>query len=170
MIFYHRKKEPFKGNVLLPLSTLREQFPELAAKEIAKYADRPFLLEKRIEPLDCTWADVLHLTAVHPSKMKEALLNAGYTNVPTLEYFEIQSEWLDQARIAYHISDFTYSQPAYKEMPASFEKESQEIPEAAVAYYKEEFAAGRFPLVWAHTWHVAYRGSIDVANAPVIVV
>ena len=77
-MLYHLLPEPLVGEALLPLNRLAEAHPEIAARHRAKYAGREALLRRPVPPLGCLWGDVLHLSPVHPARVREALLAVGH--------------------------------------------------------------------------------------------
>lgn len=66
-----------QGEMLLPLNLLRSRYPELYEQHVAEYANRREALAARVEPLDCTWGDVVFLAPVHPAPLFAALARSG---------------------------------------------------------------------------------------------
>lgn len=77
-MLYHLLPEPVVGDKLLPLNRLAEAHPEAAARHRAKRQGREALLRRPVPPLGCLWNDVLHLSPVHPARVREALLAVGH--------------------------------------------------------------------------------------------
>ncbi len=75
---YHRVPDPMFGEILYPLNRLAEINPALASAHAEKYRGRENLMAVRLAILDCLWNDALHLSPVHPAKIKTALLESGY--------------------------------------------------------------------------------------------
>lgn len=50
-----------RGDAIIPLSQMRARFPDLYELNIRKYAARPSIMDSPIEPLGCTWSDVVFL-------------------------------------------------------------------------------------------------------------
>jgi hypothetical protein len=63
-ILYRQPAASLRGDALLPLRQLRTRYPDLYEEQVRKYDSRPGVIEQRVEPLDCTWGDVLHLSPV----------------------------------------------------------------------------------------------------------
>ena len=70
---YHLAPAELRGNFLYSLSELKTVYPDLYEKEVAKYKGREHVLEYFIKPLNCFWKDVVHLSPVHPAKIKKQL-------------------------------------------------------------------------------------------------
>ena len=47
LTLYHRAVRDVRGDHLLPLSTLRERYPDVYAREAAKYVGRKALMQER---------------------------------------------------------------------------------------------------------------------------
>jgi hypothetical protein len=86
---YHLVPKDMRGDILYPLNKLNNVYPDLFKKAAKKYEGRELLRELRIPVLDCLWNDVLHFTAVHPKKIKNALAEAGIPIQRSFECFEI---------------------------------------------------------------------------------
>lgn len=74
---YHRPSSPVRGDVILPLNSLRERYPDLYEMHRAKHAATPGVLTQRVDPLGCTWGDVVFLSPVHPAPLFAALRRSG---------------------------------------------------------------------------------------------
>ncbi|WP_143120990.1 hypothetical protein [Streptosporangium canum] len=85
------------GDQLLPLAMLRERYPDLHARHVAKYAGREHRLRERVIPLECTWADVVFLSPLNPTVLFDAVRSAGLPmgNVPV---WTLDTSQLDPAR------------------------------------------------------------------------
>lgn len=68
---------PVRGEAILPLNHLRQNYPDLYERHHHKYAATPDVPAQRIEPLGCTWGDVVFLSPVHPAPLFAALRRAG---------------------------------------------------------------------------------------------
>lgn len=75
-LFHSHLTEP-RGDLMLPLSELREAHPELYRRHAEKYDGRPNGLIEPVPPLGCTWADVVFLSPVDPAPLFEALARSG---------------------------------------------------------------------------------------------
>jgi hypothetical protein len=86
-----------RGDAILPLNQLREQYPDLYEVHAAKYADRPHRMQTPVYPLDCTWADVVFLSPVHPAPIFEAMHESGRIGPVVVDYWTLDAELLDPA-------------------------------------------------------------------------
>lgn len=74
---YHRPSSPIRGDAILPLNQLRRHHPDLTERHRATHAAKPEVLTQEIEPLGCTWGDVVFLSPLHPAPLFAALRRAG---------------------------------------------------------------------------------------------
>ena len=165
---FHRKPKDFIGKEIIPLNKMSGSLTVIAEKHFPRYADRPELLKREVEPLKCLWNDVVHFSPIHPAKVRAALEEASYKDLPHFEYFVIPLSSLDPSRVAYVVSELGKYNPARADMPQDFMQQAADIPVSVKEYYQQEFNRGDFPLIYAGTLHVLYKGSVNVENAEVI--
>ncbi|HVC08915.1 MAG TPA: hypothetical protein VNH15_03135 [Elusimicrobiota bacterium] len=93
------------GKVLYPLNRLEAVYPDAAAKARAKYESREHLMAVRLPILDCLWNDVLHLSPLHPAKIKECLVETGCLKppAPRRKFFVINPRALKPNRAVYFV-------------------------------------------------------------------
>jgi hypothetical protein len=149
------------GHVLYPLNMLKGIYPGIYTQEIKKYQGREEVCRRAIPPLNALWGDVVHLAAVEPHKIKEALERAGWDYKP-LEYWVIAPSVLSPSNTIV----FLYTSAEYRvEDFAVFNPENlagySEIPERAVEYYRQCVLEHRKPLFFHLVPHILYRGEID---------
>ncbi len=170
---YHEVPKDLEGDTLYPLNVLKEKYPEIYDKKVAKYEGRQEVLNWNIPPLNCLWNDALHLTAVHPRAVKEALEEAGYMGKYEVTCYEIDPTLLDPKNtIVYlYINERAKDGPDPKDFvefhPNDMEKYS-DIPEYTKNYYKRLFIGGEKPRVYPWVPHILYKGSIDVRNLSIV--
>ncbi|MFI7273536.1 hypothetical protein [Streptomyces sp. NPDC049879] len=95
-LFHMRVTEP-RGDQLLPLAMLRERYPDLYERHVAKYADREHRLRERVIPLDCEWSDVVFLSPFDSTVLFDAARSAG-RQVPHGTVSTLDAAKLDPAR------------------------------------------------------------------------
>ena len=87
---YHMIPLNMQRNVLYPLNDLREIYPKIYKEHKKKYTGREHLLKVEIPRLNCLWNDVLHLTAVNPINVMNALIESGSkSNFKELHWYKI---------------------------------------------------------------------------------
>lgn len=86
-----------RGDQLLPLAMLRERYPDLHARHVAKYAGREHRLRERVIPLECTWADVVFLSPLNPTVLFDAVRSAGL-RMRDVPLWTLDASQLDPAR------------------------------------------------------------------------
>lgn len=172
---YHRVPDKMIGDVLYPLSRLASVDSNAANEEGRKYEGRKRLMAVRLPILNCLWNDAIHLSPVHPSKIKQALLDAGFQDVPPARnFFVIDPESLVPGKAVhfensrdtgeiyeFHESDFSAFEHAHY-------RELAEVPKEQRCYFSRIKAEGGRPLLWARTPHVLYHGEIGIKRAKVI--
>jgi len=171
---YHMVPEDMKGSVLHPLNDLENKYPEIFKKKTEKYQDNEYrqkLMQKVITALECKWNDVIHMTAVHPEDLKEALKEGG-VKFKELNFYQIDPESLDPSKtVVYLYNDVSPGSDidiaGYKQEDLS--KYSKVRPET-VDYYKKTIAKGDRPKTFVGIPHVLYKGSFDISQLSVITV
>jgi hypothetical protein len=171
MFIWHRRTNKFTGETIYPLNQLRELHPELAMHAQQKYVGREFLLEKRIEPLNCLWNDVIHLSPMHPQKAYAKLRELGMS-IPETNFFEIPVASLDPRNA---ILLKTHNRPTpvidatdFLEFNIKNLEQQTEFPQVTLEHYKDFLAKGRSPFVFVGIVHVLYRGPISVVGVNII--
>lgn len=91
---YYRPATRVRGDAILPLNALRQHHPDLYDLHRAKYENTPGWLTQPIEPLGCTWSDVVFLSPVHPAPLFEAIRRSGRA-VPDREPWVLPAARLD---------------------------------------------------------------------------
>jgi hypothetical protein len=170
---YHEVPKDLAGDTLYPLNVLKDKYPEIYNKKVAKYDDRPEVLNWKVPTLNCLWNDVLHLTAVHPELVKKALLEAGYKGTYEVSCYQIDPRLLDPKKTTVYLyinerliegtdpKDFTEFNP-------SDMGKYSDITEYTKKHYKRLFDKGEKPRIYPWVPHIFYKGSIDVKNLPII--
>jgi hypothetical protein len=156
-----------RGDDILPLNDLRVHYPDLYERHFAKYADRPHRADAPVYPLDCTWADVVFLSPVHPAPIFEALQESGRIGPGVIKYWTLDAELLDPATTCILLKRHDPEQRP--QPPEDFVPYSAGAA-AALALPSEE-ALHRLrnlnatePLYpWADIPHILHRGPIPVA-------
>ena len=161
---YHLKKRDLKGDTLHPLNVLKDKHPDIYAEEIKKYArGREDLTKKQVLPLGVSWSDVLHLSAVHPDKIKKALQDAGSKADLDLAHYEIDPKTLDPKDTIVYMNDSDDVEQGnfVSYNPAELEKYSS-LPQATKDHYTESLAKGERPYLHHRVPHILYKGSIKI--------
>ena len=176
-MLYHLMPRPFVGDALLPLNRLAERHPEVAEAHRAKYAGREALLSRPVPLLGCSWSDVLHLSPVHPSLVRGALLAAGHgwrragrpVAVVDPEQVGMTAEntalWLSPPgpRVSLRGTPDEYA-PYDPEVLAR----QHAVPRQTLDHYREFRRAGRRPFPFHGIAHVLHRGAIALDAVEVI--
>lgn len=170
---YHRAPKDFQGNTLYPLNVLKEKLPNVYESEVKKYKGRESLLEIKIPPLNCLWNDVLHLTAVYPSEIKKALVEAGREDDFEMKYFQIDPTLLEVEKTIVYLyiqenNDDISREDNFRPFVLADIEHLSMMPQATKDYYKELIPTGKSPLLYHRIPHILYRGSIDVSGCKVI--
>lgn len=171
---YHFVPKDMQGGILYPLNELKQKYPELYKKQVKKYEGREFVMDQIIPVLDCKWNDVLHLSAIHPQEVKNALIEAGRSDQFSLMCYQIDPNILDAKETIVYKN--LYENQEKKEgsnfeeyKPDEIEKYST-LPQATKKYYRKMYESGERPLVFAWAPHILYKGSIDISGLPIITV
>jgi hypothetical protein len=172
---YHVVPEHMEGNILYPLNSLKNIYPEAYEKATSKYKDREHVKEMVVPFFNCLWNDVLHLSAVHPEKIKIALAEAGYIKDFKLSSYEINPSILNSENtLIYLCKPELKSNPIVEENFITFDQNKiekyAEIPEGTKEYYKRQINERKTPLMFPGIVHFLYRGSINIENSKIVTV
>lgn len=173
---YHRVPDRMIGEVLYPLNQLASVDAAVAYAESRKYETRERLMAVRLPILNCLWNDVLHLSPIHPAKIKHALIESGYQqDLPSVRnFFVIDPSMLIPGK-AVQFRNSTDTAGKYDFRASEFSvfdhthyQELEDVPEQQRSYFIRIKEEGGRPLLWARTPHVFYRGEINIKRAEVI--
>ncbi len=170
---YHFVPKNMQGNILYPLNQLKDTKPKIYEEEIKKYIDREKLLTKEIPVLNCLWNDVIHLTAVHPKKLTEALKKVGINPKNDLRCYQIPVNMvMGNNVITYLYLDNDTSPEGNKKNYETFildhmEKYSK-ITDKTLDYYKECNEQGKKPLLFHLIPHILYKGIVDISELKIV--
>lgn len=164
---YHIVPEQVVGDTLYPLSQIKGVYPEEYKKLMGKYEGRDRLLAMRIPQFNCTWADVLHMAAVHPNNMVKALAKAGISK--SFRYYEIDPEMLDEENLLIFTNPKRDGERIYDLLDEYFIKFNANeldkwtyIPDETIQHYRDRTAEGKHILIFFMIPHVLYKGNIDI--------
>lgn len=163
---YHKVPSEFKGDSIVPLSTLKDLDGRLYDKELEKYSGREELLSKHIDPLHCKWGDVVFLSPVHPRKIHQELIDAGFVGMPG-SYFKIPLSNLENERLALIVSH--HLRPAEKSI-LTFDPSliDPHFSDAMRSYLREKKRADEQPFFHTHLQQVLYKGDIQTKDLDII--
>ncbi len=162
-----------RGDVLFPLNTLKDTQPDLYEKEASKYIGREQVMLQKIPFLNCLWNDVLHFSAVHPSLVKEALIEAGRTKSFDIEFFEVDPHLLTSENTIVYLYRHSNMEDKLKE--DNFAKYNPDdiaqyspLPQETKDYYKEMLSQDKKPLLFHRVPHILFKGSLDTSKIKII--
>ena len=171
---------------MYPLNQLEGIYPDLYEEWKQNYAMRPDIAALRIPPLDnCLWNDVLHMSPVHPTKLKSALADAGHQIHETWRvFYEIDARLLDPAStVLYYMREVFWSGHFdINEASAKLGSECQmfspellasvsEVPELTRSHYASIPPSGeRHPLYFLGIPHVLHKGTLDTTRQGISIV
>jgi hypothetical protein len=173
---YHRVPADMEGTMLYPLNTLKIKFSHLYQSKADKYIGREQIMERTIPTLNCLWNDVLHLTAVHPKDVKQAIVDADPSFfAKPMSFYQIDPHILvPENATVYLYRNEKLEKNFVPENFVSFDPEwvslYSEFPEATKLYYKEMHAEGKKPLLFHRVPHILYKGSIETKGISVVTV
>lgn len=166
---YHRAPPKMKGDILYPLNQLKNIDLDLYEQAFSKYKGREHIPQQHIPQLNCLWDDVIHLSAVHPQKIEDALHEVNDT-LTLREFFEIDPHLLEPQNTVIYL--FKHSSQEDKFLPENWTsydpdklKQYSELPEKTLRYYKAGKNRGEQLLKWAYIPHILYKGTINTQKA-----
>ena len=164
---YHKVPANMSGNILYPLNELKRINPAIFEAEIKKYEGREYLLQRMIPLLHCLWNDVLHLSMVHPSQIKDALFKVGHPY--RANFFEVPLEAIDKRRaVIYLYRQEEISPEEIKPFNPLLVEQLSELSAMTKEYFAAAVSSGRKVLPFHGVPHVLYRGSLDISDFKII--
>lgn len=163
---YHISKESMEGSILYPLNELKTIYPTAYEREVKKYVGRESLMERRIPILNCLWNDVIHLTAVHPEKVKKALIEVGWV-YERKNYWIIEPSFLEKNKTVVFLyrTDEGYEPEDFIPFTASDLSKYEELPKETLDYFKKCVQVEkRKPLFYHRVPHILYKGVLDTSQ------
>jgi hypothetical protein len=165
---------------LYPLSTLRERYQDLHARELGKWTGRKAVLRYVIPHLDAPWADVVNLSMLDPRRLVELRIRLG---MPMSRLLERRLVRIPVERIA-GLPAVRYASTAHwintrpdtagaptEPLAEDFSpfdlanyREPVDVPIRHVRYLREQHALGQPALGFAFVPHVLVLGAIDIAG------
>lgn len=165
---YHWVPKKTNGNILVPLNRMKELEPVLYSEYYKKYTGREAVTKQYIPTLNCLWNDVLHLTAVHPQDLKDALIESGDPDSINFDCYQIPASLLDLNKTTVYFSgdipENRMNLKNFQKYNPSKIKSYSKIPEKTKKYYKDSFKNNKRPLVFHAVPHILYKGSIDATH------
>jgi hypothetical protein len=163
---YHLVPPDLRGTVLYPLNQLKTIHPEIAAKQMAKYAGRVHVLQQRVPTLDCMWNDVLMFSPVHPAALKAAMEEAGHVRFPR-RWFEINAQRFTRDNTALYLPGETPEEAQIMPYEPGCLADYAHVSEAQKRFYRR-VEPGKPVLLFGGTPHVLYKGSLHIDQARVL--
>lgn len=170
---YHRVPEDMQGNILYPLNVLKSKYPHQYQEQVKKYKNRLEVMEQAIPKLDCLWNDVLHFTALHPSKLREALISVGF-NPPARKFYKINTKVFKKEHTIVYLYRPDIEKGMEKDITnfAEFHEDDIEkyniLPKETIDYYQGKYESGEQPLLFVSVPHILYKGSIDISGCEIV--
>ncbi|TCN40236.1 hypothetical protein EV644_106164 [Kribbella orskensis] len=165
-LLYKGAIRDLRGDDLLPLSMIRDRYPDLYHREAAKYAERPHVMDHPVHPLDCRWTDVVFFSPVHPAPIFDALRESGRV-LRRLGYWTIDAELLVPERTCILLKrhePLFRPQAAEDYLPYSAEAAAALSQPSDQALHRLRNLNPTEPLLpWADIPHILHRGPVPVS-------
>jgi hypothetical protein len=143
----------------VPLNELKNVSLDVYQREKAKYEGRERVMNITIPRLDTAWNDVLHLSPIHPSELKNAFVEEGGNpdDFPS-DWYKIPITLIaPESAVLSRGGDFLVYDPE------TLINETH-VPEATRGHYRESIAAGKRTFFFEHAPHLLFKGSIPLAE------
>lgn len=169
---YHWVPKNMEGDVLYPLNVLRDQYPTIYEEHKLKYKDREDTMKLCIPKINCLWNDVLHLSAIHPKIIKEAIATAGGRNDYKMACYQIDPHMLNPENTIVYLFTTPYVDTTKIDDFVEFKPDEigqySSLPETTKKYYKERYDNKKLPLTFNQVPHIFYKGCINIKDCPII--
>ncbi|MDQ5950750.1 MAG: hypothetical protein QG639_26 [Patescibacteria group bacterium] len=168
MYLHHHVPENQKGDIIYPLSLLKEKFPNIYKEQFAKYDN---IKEKDVEiPGFGYWNDCVNLMPVSPGLVKKELEKYGHNTDWKWKFYRINPEILDKSKLIIMVMDDDKGTLERKFIPfssAAFERYCH-IGEPTRTIFQKAKENNEQPNTYARVPHVLYRDSINTKDLEVI--
>lgn len=176
---YHMVPKELMGNKLIPLNSLKKNYPDLYENYTKKYfnhPERPKLLTRKIPKLNCLWNDVVHFLPLHPYHVYTAIKSLDIKTKEEQQFFKIPFENLKHNKNVIYL----YSKEKYKGPAEHIDEddimiienkdytELKEIPSDTLEYYKMEKEKGSNFGLFPYIPHLLSLGEVDIKDIEII--
>lgn len=170
--FYHIKSKEFEGDLIYPLSTLKDKNLKKYKESIKKYNDRKDQLTTKIEMLNCEWQDCINLSTLNPCKIFELvfllkLKNWEHDIGREILKFPISVLKGKDFCLYDDEKDFKKSE-AYSKLTINSYKELDSVPIETTKYFADMKEKNEDPLIFSYVSHILLKGELNIKNAEVV--
>lgn len=177
-LLYHGRRLDFRGQTLYPLNHLKLVYPDLYEREQAKYRRREAVPGFRIPGTCLTWADVVALSPIHPSRLTAVWSSVGMPTsrltkqtifaIPLERVASQQCIWFRNRSSARPRSAARVAvEPAQDDYelfdPAKY-RELTKVPTSYYEYVWLQQSLGHRAYLFATIPHIFVAGPIDVSG------
>jgi hypothetical protein len=178
---YHMVPKNMKGDILHPLNSLEKDHKEIYDEHVKKYENREAVMDLKVHPLECSWNDVIHLSAVPPEEIKKALEDAyekyGFKKetLEKMSFYKIDPDLLEKENTTIFLNQniepgYIPEQEDFISYDSSELKNHSVFPESTKKHYQEEVSKRNRPALFVGIPHIFHKGSINISDFPVITV
>ena len=154
------------GQILYPLSGLKNLQPDLWRTCMDKYTLRPWVEKIVVGKLECGWHDVVFFSAVHPQKLRDAFRKVGRPPSAPMRCYQIPARSLPREKTV--VMSGGPHEHTYEWYDPDRVDEYAEVPEYTLNYYRACHLEGRVPLMFHGINQVLYKGVFNVTGLPVV--
>ncbi|GCE07232.1 hypothetical protein [Dictyobacter aurantiacus] len=172
---YHMCPPQMVGEVLYPLNTLRQLYPDIYERERLKYQDHPSrmaLPQQVIPKLNCLWNDVVQCSPIHPHLLYLALRERGLAVQPQRTFFRIPLLAVRGIPIVIVDASGPAATPLREDDVCLFDeasyRELDAVPQKALVWYDRLARRERRDGLFAGVPHIMVQGPISIAQARTI--
>lgn len=172
---YHIVPKSIIGNILYPLNSLKDIYPDIYEERLKNYAGRESIMQHWIPFLNCLWNDVLQFSAVDPKEVKQALIDAGRYPDFNMTCYQVDPKLLNpENTIVYLYAHENIKDKLMRENFTAYDPEDvskySAMPQATKDFYKERIEGGGRVLLFHRIPHILYKGNLEVTNLSTVTV
>lgn len=173
---YHRVREHFIGDFILPMNQLKVIYPEIAKDYISKYNGREHILKTEVHT-GFSWLDYAFLGLHHPRLIFNTLRELGFDiKIGSHKYFEIPIEKIDPSPNKTLVWKFTQDCPiesidwsdCISLKDAHHEINLEILTDKTLEHFQESFQKEKNPLLWLFLPHLMTREPINIRDCNII--
>lgn len=161
---YHLISPDFKGKTILPLSELKQKYPDIYKKEFKKYKDRENHPDIKIDVLNCSWKDCISLSTINPALIFNFLSSIdakGSEHSKDFKIYRFDINKIENEKCYYDDNVSPKNQKSYSKIKSYSETDS--IPLEAAKYFIKSVDNKEYPLIFGYVKHVLVKGNLDLS-------
>ena len=177
---YHIVPKNMAGEILFPLSDLKDRSPSTYAREVKKYDDHPQrkeLPKRLLKKIYCLQEEVIHFSPIHPHLIFNGLKSVFadwnssslFYEIPIDRIRDLPAVLFDMNKTGSYVFGVDEPDEMFEFVTSETYKILSSLPVEALEFYNEWKARGKNGApAMARIPHLMVKGRVSVANCKII--